>query len=257
MKLRFYRALLVLYPSAFYQRHRDEMLLDFADLAQQYHGRRVRFGFRIGRDFVVSLAQEYMQMLFDSGLRRVFLIQGIVLTMLVSALALMSYIVGQQVLRHDANDPQIQIASDAASDLSTGAAPQTVVPARSVDIARSLAPFVIVYDDSGTPIASSGNLHGTTPRPPVGVFNAVRQTTSSTLTWQPEPGVRIASVTFRYTGAHSGFVLAGRSLREVENRESTLFKLVTLGWAGLMVLVMIGTFALVRFCPAPIKLGQA
>lgn len=116
-------------------------------------------------------------MLFNSPLRRMFVVQGLVLTFLISALALMCYVVGQQVLRHGANDPQIQIAADAAVDLEAGAAPQTVVPARSVDIARSLAPFLIVYNESGTPIAGSGKLHGSAPRPPAGVFNAVRQST--------------------------------------------------------------------------------
>ena len=35
------------------------------------------------------------------------------------------------------------------------------------------------------------------------------------LTWQPEPGVRSATVVVHYQGAQAGFVMAGRSLREV------------------------------------------
>lgn len=256
MSLRLYRALLALYPSTFYRSHCDEMMLDFADLAKKYSGRPFRFGCRITFDFVKSLVEEYTRMFFNSGLRRIFVVQGLVLTFLVSVLALMTYIVGQQVLRHDANDPQVQIASDAAGDLEAGAAPQSVLPARSVDIGRSLAPFLIVYDESGTPIAGSGNLHGSAPRPPTGVFNAVRQSKHSTLTWQPEPGVRIASVTYHYSGARPGFVLVGRSLREVEDRESMLFKLVAIGWAGLLALVLGGTLVLVCFCAAPIKSPQ-
>jgi hypothetical protein len=54
----------------------------------------------------------------------------------------------------------------------------------------------------------------------MGVFDYVRQHDQDRITWQPEPGVRIATVVAGYTGSQSGFVLAGRSLREVEKRES-------------------------------------
>lgn len=249
---RIYRMLLALYPIEFAERHGDEMLLDFGDLSTQYERRRLQFVGRILRDFTVSLVREHIRMIFDGGLRRVFLIQGFLLTALVSALALMTYVVGQQVLRHDANDPQVQMASDTAADIAGGATPQSVVPARAIDVAQSLAPFVIVYDDSGRVLASSGSLHGTAPKPPMGVFNGARARGSAVLTWQPEPGVRIASVTTRYGGARPGFVLAGRSLRLVEERSSTLFKLVACLWAALMLLMMIGTFALLRFCPAQV-----
>ncbi len=38
------------------------------------------------------------------------------------------------------------------------------------------------------------------------------------ITWQPEPGIRSAVVVVHYTGATPGYVMAGRSLREVEWR---------------------------------------
>ncbi len=40
------------------------------------------------------------------------------------------------------------------------------------------------------------------------------------------PGVRNAVVVVRYGGEHPGFVLAGRSLREVEQRVSVMGTLV-------------------------------
>ena len=229
------------------------MAHDFADLAAQHESHRLRLTWRITRDLVQSLFQENLRMLLDTGLRRVFLLQAVLLTTLVSALALMTYVVGQQVMRHDANDPQIQMASDAAAEMAGGASAQSVVPAHTVDLAQSLSPFVIVYDDSGTPVASSGNLHGKTPRPPAGVFNSVRDGHRAVLTWRPEPGVRIASVTYRFTGAHSGFVLAGRSLREVETRTNTLFKLIALGWLALIGMLLVGTAVLLRACPGPVR----
>ncbi len=251
---RLYRALLALYPPDFHRHHADEMQLDFADLSTQYRNQRLRFIGRITRDLIHSLVEENLHMIFGAGLRRVFLLQAVLLTAMVSALALMTYVVGQQVMRHEANDPQVQLASDAAAEMANGATAQSVVPAHTIDVAESLSPFVIVYDDAGNPIASSGKLHGTAPRPPAGLFNAVRGGNRALVTWRPEPGVRIASVTYHFSGAQSGFVLAGRSLHETEIRTATLFKLVALGWAVLMGVLLVGTAVLLRGCPAaPLK----
>jgi hypothetical protein len=55
------------------------------------------------------------------------------------------------------------------------------------------------------------------------------------VTWQPRPGVRIASVTVPW---HGGTVLAGRSLREVERQEDNALFLAAAAW-----LVMLGALA--------------
>ncbi len=52
------------------------------------------------------------------------------------------------------------------------------------------------------------------------------------MTWQPRAGVRIATVTVPWTG---GTVMAGRSLRLVEERESHLELLVAAGWLVILV----------------------
>src|SRR5216117_420044 len=77
-----------------------------------------------------------------------------------TALTGLIYLTVQQVWRQSANDPQIQLARDAAEAISAGAAPQTVLPATSVDYSRSLAPFVMILSDSGDVVASSGHLAG-------------------------------------------------------------------------------------------------
>ncbi len=130
------------------------------------------------------------------------------------------YVAVQQVLRQDANDPQIQMAEDAAEVLARGGTLEAAPAAGKVDLARSLAPFVVVFDDKGRPVASSGQLHGKDPVPPAGVFAYVRLHGEDRVTWQPEPGVRIAVVVAGFTGSTRGFVLAGRSLKETERRES-------------------------------------
>lgn len=154
-----------------------------------------------------------------------------VVTLLLGAV----YVVMQKVQRISANDPQVQMAEDASTALSKGDLPDSVVPRAQVDIASSLAPFTVVYDDSGQVVASSGLLHGQPPVFPLGVFDYVRAHGEDRVTWQPEPGVRSATVVTRFSGTQSGFVMVGRSLREVEDRTSNLGILIGLGWVGGLV----------------------
>jgi hypothetical protein len=78
----------------------------------------------------------------------------------------------QQSYRTGGDDPQQQMAEDAAARLSTGARPEDVTAGPSVDIAASLAPFTIVYDAGGSVLASTGTLNGMPPTPPGGVLQA-------------------------------------------------------------------------------------
>ena len=168
-----------------------------------------------------------------------------ILVVAITGLAGLSYALAQQILRQSANDPQIQLAEDGARALATGAEPQSIVPADpQVDIATSLAPFVIVYDDSSKPIASSGQLDGSTPTPPTGVFDYVRAHGQERVTWQPRSDVRVASVMVRFTGQKSGFILASRSLRETENRVSTLIPLVLLASTAILGVTFLMSMAI-------------
>jgi hypothetical protein len=127
------------------------------------------------------------------------------------------YAAVQHVQRTDANDPQVQMAEDAASALDAGAAPSSLVGTRQVDIARSLAPFLAVYDPCGAVFATDGALDGRPPMPPPGVLGSARASGRDVITSQPRPGVRIAIAVLPWQGRT---VLAGRSLRLVEQRES-------------------------------------
>lgn len=141
------------------------------------------------------------------------------------------YAAVQQNERQSANDPQIQLAEDAAAALAAGANASDAVPAGSVDPAKSLSPFVIAYDADGTVLSASGVLDGVPPRPPMGVFASARARGEDRVTWEPRDGVRIAAVIAPYQNAGgSGFVLAGRSLREVEAREDQTMRLAALAW---------------------------
>ncbi|GAC1357819.1 MAG: hypothetical protein NVS4B11_33270 [Ktedonobacteraceae bacterium] len=148
------------------------------------------------------------------------------------------YAAVQQVLRQGADDPQIQMAEDTAAKLAAGQSIQDVVPAEKVDIATSIAPYMIVFNANGTPIASSAQLNGQTPTIPSGVFDSVRQNGEDRITWQPQDGVRSAVTVTQFKGASTGFVLAGRSLREVEKREDNILQLLNVGWIGMLIITL-------------------
>jgi hypothetical protein len=156
--------------------------------------------------------------------------QWLPLAVIVTAACGLVYLAVQQELRQTANDPQIQIAEDAAAALENGAAVESIVPAEKVAIERSLAPFVMVFTDRGEVAGSSALLHGQTPQLPAGVLEYVRSHGEDRVTWQPEAGARIAAVVVRYTGSPPGFILAGRSLREVEAREDNALLAAGAAW---------------------------
>ena len=159
------------------------------------------------------------------------------------------YVTVQQSLRQSANDPQIQMAEDAADALVAGASAESVVSSNHVDVARSLAPFTVVYNDNGQVIASSGMLHRQPLKLPAGVLDDVRIHGDSRLTLQPESGVRIASVIVKYDGDRPGFVLSGRSMREIESRTSQIRIFVAIAW---VVVVGVSFLVISTFCSGTI-----
>lgn len=156
------------------------------------------------------------------------------------------YLSAQQMLRQAANDPQVQLAEDAAAGLLAGRPVDAVVPPGKVDIGAGLAPWVMVFDDAGRPLATSGEL-GSLPLPPSGVFEAARRSGQTRLTWQPAPGVRVAAVVQRYGGARPGFVVAGRSLRESEARTDQLLLLVVLAGCATLAATLAAVAGSVAF----------
>ena len=170
----------------------------------------------------------------------------LLIAIVVTGLSGLIYGVVQQDIRLGANDPQIQMAEDAAARLANGEAVQSVVPAEKVDIAKSLAPYIMVFDAGGKPVASSAQLGGQTPIVPSGVFDSVRRGGEDRITWQPQAGVRSAVVITRFSGSSSGFVLVGRSLREAEERIDGIGQIVLVGWGGMLLVSLLAVVILLR-----------
>lgn len=153
-----------------------------------------------------------------------------------------SYMAVQQNFRQSANDPQVQLSQDIAGLIAQGADPASYDQTQKTDISQSLSPFLIITDESGKVVASSITVNGKAPIIPSGVLSFAKSHADDRVTWQPLPNAREAIVVKYYKGtSSSGFVIIGRSLKEIESRSDNLLKLM-LGGLGL---TLIGSLALV------------
>ncbi len=146
------------------------------------------------------------------------------------------YVAVQQMVRSGANEPQIQIAEDIARALEKGAPIQSFFPPGVTEISESLAPFLLVYSEEGNALAFSAVLDKNPPTFPKGVFQYVKQHGEDRVTWQPRQDVRIAAVVTHFVGVPSGFVVAGRSLREAERRVERLGAMSFMAWIALLII---------------------
>ncbi len=174
----------------------------------------------------------------------------------VTILCLGMYAVGQQGYRQNANDPQIQLAEDAASVLAAGGVPADVVPrVPLLNIQTSLAPWIAVYDNAGTPLEASAQLDNAPPQPPKALFNdagwvdpklyVTPAGNETRITWQPKEGVRQALVLVHVT-KEDRYVVVGRSLRLAEERTGVLGFNMLIGWLGTLIVLLVLSFS-VRF----------
>lgn len=136
----------------------------------------------------------------------------------------------QQSLRMNANDPQVEITEELSSAVTNVEDPSQFDSAQKLDITKSLSAFWIVYDENGKPLASSGQFNGKIPEVPQGALDRAKTSGENRITWQPQKNARMALVIRPYTGKSKGFVVAGRSMREVEKREQNLLLISLLGW---------------------------
>jgi hypothetical protein len=156
----------------------------------------------------------------------------------VTLMAGLIYLIDQQQIRLGGNNPQVQMAEDAAAAIAAGQTPQSLVPAAKIEISSSLSSYVMVFDTGGKLLASGAMLHGADPAVPAGIFDSVRQSGEDRVTWQPESGVRQAAVVVPVSGGPGGFVLAGRSMRELEALEDSQLLRVQLGWLVTMLVTL-------------------
>lgn len=153
------------------------------------------------------------------------------------------YGVVQQTYRNNANDPQVEVV-DQVSNLISQDIPLDAILGSSdqIDMAKSLGLFVMIFDKDKKLVSASAQLDGQTPTPPDGTFDSAKQDGGNRFTWQPKDGVRVATILKAVDD--KGYVLAARSLREVENREQQLLHIILISWIISVVLSLLLTLAL-------------
>lgn len=150
----------------------------------------------------------------------------------------------QQSTRLAADDQPLVAAQTAQKELENGAAATDTVATLKTDLRSDSSVFVIVTDSSLHVLASSATLGNKTPLPPAGVFDYTRTHGTDHFTWQPEPGVRLATRVLAYgSGASGGFIISGQSLRQAESRIAIYGRLAlsawlaSLAWATIILLM--------------------
>jgi hypothetical protein len=153
------------------------------------------------------------------------------LIVLITMMSLMVYGAAQQIMRQSANDPQVEMVENVSTLLEHGDSPDSIGLTEKSDLNNSLMPFIMIADENGNQVASTASLDGNKLKIPQGVFTFTKAHGDDRVTWQPKPGVRQALVMRYYkSGNNSGFVAAGRSLREIEARTKNLGTLLFFGW---------------------------
>lgn len=144
----------------------------------------------------------------------------------------------QQNYKLNANDPQAQIAQELITGATQGQDPATLVPPiGSTELGSSLAPFLFVANATGTVVGSSIIVDGKNPVIAESLLAYAKLKGENKLTWEPKKGVRAALVVMPYTSeADSGFVIVGRSLKEVDSRIKAQGIIIALGTLLALVL---------------------
>ena len=144
------------------------------------------------------------------------------------------YVVATQLDRLSANDAPARLASQVAAELREGQS-TTIDAQPHVDLERSLAPFVVVENEQGVATEGSGFIRNKLVSLPTGVLSSAAQSGQDDVTWQPQPGLRFATVTLK---VGDQFVSAGQSLAPSDGRLGTLQVLIGFGW--LLAILVIG-----------------
>lgn len=153
-----------------------------------------------------------------------------------------SYVGAQQVLRQSANDPQAIIISNIKSKVFQGEDPRKLVPMEKIDISNDLSTFVQIYDSNFNLVSGNAyiGVQNNIPKVPEGVLKKAMIVDSdgrSNVTWEPESGIRIATVGEWSTD--KWFIVSGRNIWEVEKRIETLTLQYAIGFVGAVVLDLI------------------
>jgi hypothetical protein len=241
-----YSCALKLYPNAFRQRYREQMMhAAQLELEQSHDIPRSSLG--LAWDLVKSLPREHWHAATPANP-----IYAAAVAVFFSAIMLALSVARQQDLRRKADLRPLR----AVARIADGADPAPFLAGESHEIATDNwlnrpGFFVALYNDAGQPIASNATLHGVLPQPPPGIFRYARARGLNKVSWQPETGVRVATVLKPLPAG--GFVLAGESLIVSETQEGRLNRLLFWMWLTMLAAVAgIGFLTRLRHSAKPV-----
>ena len=137
----------------------------------------------------------------------------------------------------------MQLAIDTSLKLENGQN-AGLIPNDKLDISKSLSPFVLVFDTNKNLLSTSGMIGNIKPNYPKGVLDSVDKNDEDKVTWQPQTGLRFATVAIR---TNSGYIVAGRSLSEPEKLIDNIGKLVLEAWLACAIFSIIALAIIYAF----------
>ena len=156
---------------------------------------------------------------------------------LVGSLALgTTYLVGERIERENADVASRELVATVVGELKSGQT-ATYESLPLVDLATGLNPFVLIFDETDRAIAGTGFLRGKLGTVSRGILADTRAAGTRLIAWQPEPGLRFATVQVAVDGY---VVVAGQSLKPSEENTEDLGMQMAAAWLSLIVTVAAG-----------------
>jgi hypothetical protein len=163
-----------------------------------------------------------------------WLAAGIIITLIFGSV----YVTLQQIGRHLANAAPAAAAAAQVQQMGSG----TLTGPR-LELTADSGVFVMVFGADNQPTSTTVTLHGALPVLPAGVLETARTSGSDFVTWQPEPGLRMAVVARQAAG---NVIVAGQSLTPFEDSDRMSLLFLAAGWLGSM-LVLAAAYAATAF----------
>ncbi len=168
----------------------------------------------------------------------------VALVALVSVLFISICYSARTVFRQQANDPQIEVTEQVAGIVRQGVPIDAIVSsAEQIDLNSSKALFVMIFDNERSLAGSSAQLNGEAPSVPSEVFDKTNEMGEYRFDFEPSENLKFAGVMKKIDD--SAYVLAGRSLSEMETRAAALEQPLWIGWIISVLLSLLLT-ALLR-----------
>lgn len=153
-----------------------------------------------------------------------------------------SYTMLHQSARLNVDDKPLSVVQEAKAKIADDVTPADIVPEEEIDLRNSSGVFLIITDSSKEVLASSAILDDKSPLPPDSVFSDAEKAGSDRFTWEPTGGVRLATQVLKYEENGGGFIMAGQSLKQTEERLEGYKTIAVTAWVAIVAWTLIVLF---------------